>query len=420
MFQTSEQSTRLSSKEIELSPQPSKPIGFREIIPGLVIVPILLSGRLKSVGLAQVFGIDSTVVGVAILCTVAALKLALRPVLNLSAILPLLMFFGTCFLAFCFTETTEYGNQKATALIAITLPCVIAVTILFGDEISQRAYLAAWIISGFIVAVLVLYLPDAEGLLGRSGLGDDTLGPAYLLGSTVVLSIYGMSDGWINRRVGVLVTILSTVALLSIGSRGPVVAAIFCVAFWILSQRNQYGEQQSRGHRLSNVPLVAVLVAAVWLGWNYASVVSRERYFNSETGRSELRRQALQVWVQNPVLGSGWGRFAADGIETSSRYPHNIFAEVAAEMGIVGLSVLVGATLFAWTRYRKSGNSGIGKAPAALAIFWSIGQMVSFDISNRLFWLAVLPILISPVNPPRLPRITTVRRLNTTPVQQAR
>lgn len=51
---------------------------------------------------------------------------------------------------------------------------------------------------------------------------------------------------------------------------------------------------------------------------------------------------AYQMWLESPFIGNGVGSFAVSytGIDIKM-YPHNIFLEVLAEVGLVGFSILI-------------------------------------------------------------------------------
>ncbi len=65
----------------------------------------------------------------------------------------------------------------------------------------------------------------------------------------------------------------------------------------------------------------------------------------SSNGRSGLWSSAIATFSQHFGLGLGTGGFAAQtaAISDGVQYPHNLFLEVASELGIVGLAALVAA-----------------------------------------------------------------------------
>ncbi|MEO5964886.1 MAG: O-antigen ligase family protein, partial [Candidatus Limnocylindrales bacterium] len=58
------------------------------------------------------------------------------------------------------------------------------------------------------------------------------------------------------------------------------------------------------------------------------------------TSRAEYLDIASRMFAGAPILGTGLGSFAAAG--AADLYPHNLVAEVASELGVVGLALLAG------------------------------------------------------------------------------
>lgn len=64
----------------------------------------------------------------------------------------------------------------------------------------------------------------------------------------------------------------------------------------------------------------------------------------STTGRTVLWERAIQMWNENPVLGSGWGTYRyywTNGYQGISTAAHNVFLQLLAEVGVVGLIVFL-------------------------------------------------------------------------------
>lgn len=60
----------------------------------------------------------------------------------------------------------------------------------------------------------------------------------------------------------------------------------------------------------------------------------------STTGRTFLWDRAIQLWSESPIFGSGWGTYRyywVDGYQGVSIAAHNVFLQLLAEVGIVGL-----------------------------------------------------------------------------------
>lgn len=64
----------------------------------------------------------------------------------------------------------------------------------------------------------------------------------------------------------------------------------------------------------------------------------------STTGRTVLWERAIQLWNESPIFGSGWGTYRyywANGYQGVSTAAHNVFLQLLAEVGVVGLLVFL-------------------------------------------------------------------------------
>lgn len=64
----------------------------------------------------------------------------------------------------------------------------------------------------------------------------------------------------------------------------------------------------------------------------------------STTGRTYLWDQALSMWQASPLVGSGWGTYRyqwVNGYNGESTAAHNVFLQLLAEVGVVGLVVFL-------------------------------------------------------------------------------
>jgi O-antigen ligase len=113
----------------------------------------------------------------------------------------------------------------------------------------------------------------------------------------------------------------------------------------------------------------------------------------SSNGRAQLWGAAQTAFTDHPLVGIGTGGFAA--LEPVEIYPHNLFLEVGAEVGTLGLVALVAfllSTLFAIVRAHRLAPPGDrGDVALAAALFFAafVNAQVSGDITtNDGVWLA--------------------------------
>ena len=72
---------------------------------------------------------------------------------------------------------------------------------------------------------------------------------------------------------------------------------------------------------------------------------------DSSSGRDVLYERSLKLFFENP-FGNGVGYWATDSV-MNGLYPHNIFLQVASELGIIGLLTLLILTGFSVVRITR-------------------------------------------------------------------
>jgi len=81
-------------------------------------------------------------------------------------------------------------------------------------------------------------------------------------------------------------------------------------------------------------------------------------------------------------------------LSNGSTHHHNLYGEIAAELGlleIVAVTDLIGDPLRRALEVRK--DSGLASV-AAIAACAFTGQQFSNDLTNQLFWIGVIPLLV--------------------------
>ena len=95
-------------------------------------------------------------------------------------------------------------------------------------------------------------------------------------------------------------------------------------------------------------------------------------------GRAELWRFAADAWRDAPVLGQGAGTYARSAISATGDLSlpanaHSLYLETLAELGIVGLALLLAFVALTLARARA------GPAAAAVFVAWAIQAAVDWD-----------------------------------------
>jgi O-antigen ligase len=273
----------------------------------------------------------------------------------------LLLFLGWCGASLLWAELPSAGVDNIYRYALNILLFVVAYT-----AISTRKH-AQWVVSGFLVGAMISAFfgilspapPESPDDIARlSGAGVEANELAAVLVATVALAA-AVAAGW--RRSPL-------VRLVALGVIG------FCVFGVILSF--------SRG---GLVALMAALVAAVLLGgrWRPAAVMllvvvaigvsgylayvasplERERVTTTQggTGRADIWAVGWRMVQSSPTNGIGVGQFPVSSIHfllapgallrdefivDEPKVAHNIYLEVLAELGVVGLVLFLSILVF--------------------------------------------------------------------------
>ena len=165
-------------------------------------------------------------------------------------------------------------------------------------------------------------------------------------------------------------------------ARGPVVALVLAL-LWAGLVRPE--------RMTGRLPLLAVIVFIVMVAlistfyWMPVDLYSLD-----DTGRLPLYRAALDTFIQNPALGAGTGSFTVLAPVSGVAYPHNLFLELAAELGIMGLVFSLGLVFVPLGRFVFCRHpAGDVSLAGALMIYCLVNAMVSGDVnSNFPLWMA--------------------------------
>jgi putative inorganic carbon (hco3(-)) transporter len=326
-------------------------VSFLEVIPGF--------GALSAAKLAG---------GVLVLSWIAASAMARPRRPQLAAGFPWIVAVGALFFTWTVLSLlwAEDGSATMTALQRY-LPNLLLFPIVFsavrtGGDV--RLIVVAFVVGALLSTVYGAFIApgDAEAAVeGRiSGAGVD---PNYLAASLVAgLAICGgtvATRGYsLVVRLAALLTILALfVALIDTASRTGLVALIAATAFAVVTA--------GRGRRLpAAVAIFFVLTGAATYITQAAPTEARERLSQvdaSGTGRTDIWTVAVRVIRANPVKGVGAGNFIkvskdyllspgaikrVDFIVDDPKVAHNIYLEIWAELGIVGLLLFLSIVAF--------------------------------------------------------------------------
>ena len=151
-----------------------------------------------------------------------------------------------------------------------------------------------------------------------------------------------------EKRLGaillVLLMFLSFVMMLRIASRGPLVAFVVVIAFFLFSGAK---------NKLFGLIISLLVVLFVWsnlstiIGWlGSISPMMEQRmaeaiFEKDSSGRDILFHEAISIFLQNPILGKQF-------VLNNGFYPHNSILDVMIGLGIFGALVWIFLILKTW------------------------------------------------------------------------
>lgn len=171
-------------------------------------------------------------------------------------------------------------------------------------------------------------------------------------------------------------------AMVLFDARGPVVALVLALLWAGLAQARW------KPGWLPLLALVFFMVLAVLISLFHW--VPIDLFSLDDTGRLQFYRAALDAFIQSPLAGVGTGSFAGLAPVAGVAYPHNLFLELAAELGIAGLVLSLGLVFVPLMRLAFSGQRAADAPLAgALLVYCAVNAMVSGDINGNFpLWLA--------------------------------
>jgi O-antigen ligase len=317
-------------------------------------------------------------------------------------------------LSLTWTPVPGYGAEKAFKFWTLTLLAIAAPFCVVDNERDLRRLLAWFLIAAVVGAMVTLAFGQVSAVedinnanTGRLEFGgvENTIFMSRMLcaGAIVALFAPAMRLGGAWGRIALPLIGVGLIAVAaSIGSRGPLVSLALALAVTLTAiiLRNPR----------ALLPLLAmVAIGAAVLPFISLPETSAARLRGitedplgtlQQDGRSRLYRQAIEIARDNPVVGLGAGGFrlySAVLIRKELRYPHNIFLEAAAEIGIAAavvlglcmIAVLVGLFRRAWGAEDTQRRSQVYLVTALLLLTFFAAQFSGDINDNRTFWSAL-------------------------------
>jgi O-antigen ligase len=327
------------------------------------------------------------------------------------------LFIGLTFVLFVsgfYTVSPEYGWMKIGRFIVFLLPMCLTPFIIFQKSEDSRKLLRIFIIVIICVAAILMirlvYISLTGGLLGYlvrvTITGANPISIARYLALGGALSFAALLRQSMNMKIiQVLALIIILLGIISTGSRGPLFSLFFsALTFAIIFEQRNFKKifLFLSGSMLVVIALIYFLPEN--LTYRFSQITSGEyvltqtgvRRYSTIASRYNFWILGLSAWIssiKNVFFGLGAGGYSSLFIWRDFRwYPHNIFIEILAELGIVGFSLLVlffyfsAKFLLKNRKYYALGSSTPYWVSILLVTFFN--SLFSGDVNdNRMFFM---------------------------------
>ena len=368
------------------------------IYPELALALYVVVGDIKGdERVSSLFPVDLTLAMAAILLGGIALNLLRKKrVAPMPPIYFLFIVLVTMMIAsLLYTPVPEAGAEKLARFLTVTGIVIVAPFFLLGSPEAMKRFLA-----GFSVLAYAICSYSLTGLGGSERLAtptNNTIGLGHIACALIILIWFAVVPrfSFPQRMLTYTLLIVPGLALIGSGSRGPAVALAIVVLASLIFYRQLLLDLAC----LLAIGLLALPFANIpESSLEYMGSLIRSRSVSGLLSfRGELLDYGWKLLQQHPLIGTGIEGFRYYSPNAGVyKWPHNIFLEVACELGIpAGLLVcfLFGAALreaFLQLRDKTSPYSMLSQIAAALLLIGIVNAMNTGDInSDRSTWLFV-------------------------------
>ncbi len=233
--------------------------------------------------------------------------------------------------------------DKYMRFIVLTIVPFFIVLFFLKDIKSIFYCYTVFIIINLLFAIIAIYLNYNTILSGElfrlaifkgSPIGFATqMGISFFL----ALSLMKFKDKkQIALKIAVLFALL--IGLLLSNSKGPLLSLVLCMIVYILLIYDKPIPKKITIFLLFCLTVLGVfMILPESVTFRYTSIFHSEDILSVSSlhTRIFLQKKAMEFFLQHPIVGIGLGGF--ESIFGKGMYPHNIFLELLAETGILGI-----------------------------------------------------------------------------------
>lgn len=302
---------------------------------------------------------------------------------------------GLMIASLAYTPVPEAGAEKVARFLTVTGIVIVAPFFVLGTPEAMKRFLV-----GFSVVAFAICSYSLTGLGGSERLAtptNNTIGLGHIACALIILIWFTVVPrfSFPKRMLTYSLLVVPGLALIGSGSRGPAIALGIVVLASLIFYRQLFLDLGC----LLAIALLALPFANVpESSLEYMGSLIRSRSVSGLLSfRGELLDYGWKLLQQHPLIGTGMEGFRYYSRNAGVyKWPHNIFLEIACELGIpAGLLIcfLFGAALreaFVQLSDKTSPYLMLSQVASALLLIGIVNAMNTGDInSDRSTWLFV-------------------------------
>jgi O-antigen ligase len=298
-----------------------------------------------------------------------------------------------------YTPVLSVGADKAGRFLVLTGIAIISPFVLLDSPKRVRVFLYSMGAIGLMISAESLANLGGSDRLTAPGASTIQLGTAAGTGMAIAWSLL-LPELPLRRRILVYPAVGALfIALLGSGARGPLIGSVCCILFVLWKFRKLAVD-------------IGILTAAGFVGlakvgipaasFKYLGTLINGDPAAAMATRNNLLLLAWHLFQEHPFLGVGIGGYQYFSPDPENIFPHNIFLELGAELGIIPVVAFTGLVIWAfWEAFQQLRDLDFpywqeSFAVLSLLIFGFLQMIKSGDINdNRTMWFAMgLPFLL--------------------------
>jgi O-antigen ligase len=292
-----------------------------------------------------------------------------------------------------YTPVFDAGLEKFERFLTVTGIVIVAPFFVLGTPRAMKRFLAGFAVVAF--AICAWSLAELGGSNRLATPSDNTIGLGHIACVLILLIWFAVlprfSFPW--RMFTYVLLAVPAVALIGSGSRGPAIACSIVILISLFLDRRRWLDVAClAGLGIAALPFANIPGSSLdYLG----TLIGSQSVSALMSFRGALLDQGWALLQQHPLIGVGLQGFRyASPNPALYNWPHNIFLEIACEMGIP--AALITCALFISAvreslrqlRDRRAPHFMLAQLAAALLLVGIINGTNTGDInSDRSTWL---------------------------------